>query len=88
MIYFRITLTFLIAVVFAWGIKQAVIKPFGMTALMQLFFKTTEGQQPDPERERKLDSVSDKFGELKARAGDRAGSRSTADKDDSTQTAP
>lgn len=81
-------LTFAIALIFAWGVKQAVIEPFGMTALMQVFFKVTEGQQPDPEWEAKLDSVSDKFGELKAKADDWVGSRSTADKNDSTQTAP
>jgi hypothetical protein len=61
-------LTFAIALVFAWGIKQAVIEPFGMTALMQVFFKATEGQQPNPEWEQKLDSVSDKFEELKVKA--------------------
>ncbi|WP_417501238.1 hypothetical protein [Marinobacter sp.] len=61
-------LTFVIALVFAWGIKQAVIEPFGMTALMQVFFKVTEGQQPNPEWEQKLDSVSDKFEELKVKA--------------------
>lgn len=60
--------TFAIAVVFAWGVKQAVIEPFAMTALMQVFFKVTEGQQPDPEWEQKLDSVSSKFGELKTKA--------------------
>lgn len=63
-------LTFVIAVVFAWGVKQAVIEPFGMTALMQVFFKVTEGQQADPEWEAKLESLSDKFGELTAKASD------------------
>lgn len=61
-------LTLVIAVVFAWGIKQAVIEPFGMTALMQVYFKVTRDQQPNPEWEQKLESVSDKFGELKTRA--------------------
>ena len=61
-------LTLVIAVVFAWGIKQAVIEPFGMTALMQVYFKVTRAQQPNPEWEQKLESVSDKFGELKTRA--------------------
>lgn len=62
-------LTFVIALVFAWGVKQAVIEPFAMTALMQVFFKVTEGQEPDPEWERKLESLSKKFGELKTKAG-------------------
>lgn len=62
--------TLLIALVFAWGVKQAVIEPIGMTALMQVFFKVTEGQVPNPEWEAKLDSVSRKFGQLKSKAAD------------------
>ena len=61
-------LALIIAVVFAWGIKQAVIEPVGMAALMQVFFKVTEGQQPNPEWEGKLDSVSKKFSKLKGKA--------------------
>jgi len=61
-------LTLIIAVVFAWGVKQAVIEPIGMTALMQVFFKVTEGQEPNPEWEAKLDSASQKFGEIRSRA--------------------
>src|SRR6056297_439440 len=63
-------LALIIAVVFAWGIKQAVIEPIGMTALMQVFFKVTEGQQPNPEWEGKLDKVSKKFSKLKEKAAD------------------
>lgn len=63
-------LALIIAVVFAWGIKQAVIEPVGMTALMQVFFKVTEGQQPNPEWEGKLDRVSNKFSKLKDKAAD------------------
>jgi hypothetical protein len=51
-------------------VKQSVIEPIGMTALMQVFFKVTEGQQPNPEWEGKLDGVSKKFGELKTKAAD------------------
>ncbi|MEQ9462824.1 MAG: hypothetical protein RJQ10_04130, partial [Haliea sp.] len=61
-------LSLVIAVVFAWGIKQAVIEPFAMTALMQVFFKVTQGQQANPEWEAKLDSASGKFRELKDKA--------------------
>ena len=61
-------LTLIIALVFAWGIKQAVIEPFGMTALMLVFFKVTEGQEPNPEWDAKLDGVSSKFRELKNKA--------------------
>jgi hypothetical protein len=69
-------LALIIAVVFAWGIKQAVIEPVGMTALMQVFFKVTEGQQPNPEWEGKLDNVSSKFSELKEKAADWGGGSS------------
>ncbi len=61
-------LTLIMALVFAWGIKQAVIEPIGMTALMVVFFKVTAGQVPDPEWEVKLDKVSGKFRELKTKA--------------------
>ena len=61
-------LSLIIALVFAWGIKQAVIEPFAMTALMQVFFKVTQGQQANPEWEAKLDSASGKFRELKDKA--------------------
>jgi len=61
-------LTVICALVFAWGVKQAVIEPIGMTALMQVFFKVTEGQEPNPEWDAKLDSASAKFGEIKQKA--------------------
>lgn len=64
--------TLAVAVVFAWAIKQAVIEPFGMVALMQVFDRVTEGQQADPEWDAKLDEVSDKFRELKDRAASAA----------------
>ena len=61
-------LTLLFAVVFAWGVKQSIIEPIGMTALMQVFFKVTEGQEPNPEWENKLEGVSKKFGEFGRKA--------------------
>jgi len=66
-------LSMIIALVFAWGVKQAVIEPFGMTALMHVFFRVTEGQQPNPEWEAKLESVSGKFKELEGKAANWAG---------------
>lgn len=63
-------LTLIFALVFAWGVKQALIEPIGMTALMQVFFKVTEGQTPNPEWESKLEGVSKKFGELGRKAGE------------------
>ncbi len=62
------SLTVIFALVFAWGVKQAIIEPIGMTALMQVFFKVTEGQEPNPEWDAKLDAASAKFSEIKAKA--------------------
>ncbi len=59
---------FVLAVVTAWGIKSALIDPLAMTALMQVFFKVTEGQEPNPEWEAKLERGSKKFTELKDKA--------------------
>ena len=53
-----------------------VILMFAMTALMQVFFKVTEGQQPDPEWDARLDKVTGKFRELKDRAASWSGSDS------------
>jgi hypothetical protein len=61
-------LTVIVALVFAWGVKQAVIEPIGMTALMLVFFKVTEGQSPDAGWEARLEKLSGKFGELKEKA--------------------
>jgi hypothetical protein len=35
---------------------------------MQVYFKTIEGQRPDPEWEARLEQMSGKFRQLKARA--------------------
>ncbi len=59
---------FVLALVTAWGVKSALIDPLAMTAMMQVFFKVTEGQQPNPEWDAKLERASDKFVELKDRA--------------------
>jgi hypothetical protein len=59
---------FLIALVFAWAVKKAVLEPFAMTALMTVYFETVEGQTPDPEWEQRLSRLSDKFVEIKKKA--------------------
>ena len=71
-------ITLMIAVVFAWGVKQAVIEPIGMTALMQVFFKVTEGQSPDPEWEARLEKLSGKFRAFADRASSWASGRDRA----------
>jgi hypothetical protein len=59
---------FIIAVVASISLKAALIDPFAMTALMQAFFKVTEGQEPNPEWEAKLEKGSKKFREMKDKA--------------------
>lgn len=61
--------TFVFALLFAWSIKAALLEPIAMTCLMDVYFKTIEGQQPDPEWEARLEQMSGKFRTLKERAG-------------------
>ncbi|MEO9296827.1 hypothetical protein [Devosia alba] len=56
------------ALLFAWSFKAALLEPFALACLMQVYFKTIEGQQPDPEWEARLEQMSAKFRNLKARA--------------------
>jgi hypothetical protein len=60
--------TLAVALVLAWGLKQALIEPVAMTALMQVYFETVEGQEANPEWEARLERVSDRFVELKDKA--------------------
>lgn len=69
---------FVFALLFAWSVKAALLEPFAIACLMQVYFKTIEGQQPDPEWEARLEQMSDKFRKLKARALGAAGG-ATAD---------
>jgi hypothetical protein len=59
---------FAFAFVFAWALKAAVLEPVAIAALMQVYFKTIEGQTPNPEWEARLDSASRRFRELGTRA--------------------
>jgi len=59
---------FVFALLFAWSVKAALLEPFALTCLMQVYFKTIKGQQPDPEWEARLEQMSAKFRNLKARA--------------------
>src|SRR5690554_2149464 len=40
---------FVFALLFAWSFKAALLEPFAIACLMQVYFKTIEGQSPDPE---------------------------------------
>jgi hypothetical protein len=59
---------FVFALVFAWAVKAAVIEPFALACMLQVFFKVTEGQEPLPEWRGRLTQVSDKFRQLGERA--------------------
>src|SRR5690606_35314342 len=59
---------FVFALLFAWSVKAALLEPFAMTCLMQVYFKAIEGQRPDPEWEARLEQLSGKFRKLKERA--------------------
>jgi len=69
---------FVFALLFAWSVKAALLEPFAIACLMQVYFKTIEGQQPDPEWEARLEQMSGKFRTLKARAMGLAGSADAA----------
>lgn len=60
--------SFVLALVFAWAIKAALVEPFCIAALMEVYFRTIEGQAPDPEWDRRLAEASRQFRELKDRA--------------------
>jgi hypothetical protein len=61
---------FVVAIVFAWAFKAALLEPFAIAALMDVYFRVIEGQQPNPQWEQRLDEASSKFRELGNKAGD------------------
>ncbi len=56
------------AIVFAWCVKAALIEPFAVAAMMQVYFKAVEGQTPNEEWDQRLTKLSGKFRKLKAKA--------------------
>jgi hypothetical protein len=52
------------AVIFAWAVKAALIEPFVLACMLQVFFRVTEGQVPLPEWRGRLTQLSDKFRRL------------------------
>lgn len=66
---------FIFAILFAWAVKVALIEPFATACLMEVYFKTIEGQSPDPAWDQRLTSASNKFGQLKEKAASWAGRR-------------
>lgn len=59
---------FVLALVFAWCLKAALIEPFAVAAMMQVYFKTVEGQSPNEEWDARLSKISGKFRKLKKKA--------------------
>jgi hypothetical protein len=70
---------FVFAVVFAWAVKIALIEPFAVACMLQVFFQETEGQEPMPEWRGRLTQASDKFRRLGERAVGWSPTRPTAD---------
>jgi len=64
--------TFVAAILFAWALKAAILEPFAIAALMDVYFRAIEGQIPDPVWDRKLADASGKFRELIGKARDYA----------------
>ncbi|HSF63443.1 MAG TPA: hypothetical protein VLA78_03590 [Paracoccaceae bacterium] len=64
---------FVFALVFAWAVKAALIEPFAVACLIQVYFVETDGQKPDPEWEARLDEVSEKFRGMAGKATSWAG---------------
>lgn len=61
---------FVVAFIFAWSFKAALLEPLAIYALMQVYFETIEGQEPNPEWEQRLEQASDKFRQLTQQARD------------------
>ena len=57
-----------VAFILAWSVKQALLEPLAVACLLQAYFRTIEGQSPDPQWDARLDQMSQKFRELKAKA--------------------
>ncbi|MEQ9673038.1 MAG: hypothetical protein RLO10_01110, partial [Roseovarius indicus] len=67
------------ALLFAWSVKAALLEPFAIACMMQVYFRTIEGQTPNPEWEAKLEQMSGKFRELKERAVGAVGAETVQD---------
>jgi hypothetical protein len=59
---------FVFALLFAWAVKAALIEPFAIACMMDVYFRTIEGQAPNPEWDAKLSGMSKKFNTIKDKA--------------------
>ncbi len=60
--------SFVLSFLVAWSFKAAFLDPVAMYALMSVYFKTIEGQEPDQVWEERMDKASAKFREIKDKA--------------------
>lgn len=58
----------LVALACAWAVKAALLEPFAVAAMMQVFFAVTANQRPDPTWDARLSQASGQFKQLKANA--------------------
>ncbi|HMQ57881.1 MAG TPA: hypothetical protein PKE65_04980 [Rhizobiaceae bacterium] len=56
------------AMIAATYVKETLLEPFAVAALMQVYFAATEGQRPDPQWDRRLAENSAQYREIAARA--------------------
>jgi hypothetical protein len=61
-------ITILLALIFAWAVKQALIEPVVVAAFLDLYTRVAEGQAAEPDWDAKLVETSEQFREIKARA--------------------
>jgi len=64
---------FVFAILFAWAVKAALIEPFAIAAMTEVYFRVIEGQTPDPAWDERIGQVSRKFRELKEKAANWVG---------------
>jgi hypothetical protein len=64
---------FVLAFLIAWSFKKALLEPFAIASLMQVYFQAIEGQEPDPDWRARLEDISKHFRNLGTKARDWAG---------------
>ncbi|QPC83595.1 hypothetical protein G4Y79_04215 [Phototrophicus methaneseepsis] len=78
----------IILLLLSWLIKVAIGDTFAMIAMITTYYRETNGVEPNPEMAARLDSISDKFKELSAKAGEAFGFRKTAPATPTSPVAP
>lgn len=66
---------FVIAFLFAWALKKAVMEPVAIACLMQVYFAAVAGQTPDREWRQRLEECSAKFREMGRKAAEWLGGK-------------